>query len=169
MPSCDQYHVPKHIAMHVDYITPGIKLLALEEKSGLTRREDWPRPPNGKPWYGPHPKQRPAPPAPPAENLTALSTCDIEITPACVAALYQIPPHSVPPNPDNSMGIFEAELQFWAQEDLNSLFANFTSIPNGTHPVDVLIDGGVAETFNLSMAGGEAELDLMLSYPIVYP
>lgn len=28
MPACDQYHVPKHVQQHIDYITPGIKLMA---------------------------------------------------------------------------------------------------------------------------------------------
>lgn len=27
-PACDQYHVPKHVQEHVDYINPGIKLMA---------------------------------------------------------------------------------------------------------------------------------------------
>lgn len=68
------------------------------------------------------------------------------------------------------MGIFESELQYWAQEDLDSFFTNFTKrIPNGTHPIDINIDGGVATTTNLSLAGSEAELDLMLAYPIIYP
>ena len=28
MPACDQYHLPEQIQQHVDYITPGVKLLA---------------------------------------------------------------------------------------------------------------------------------------------
>lgn len=32
MPACDQYHVPKHIQQHIDYITPGIKLMAPLDK-----------------------------------------------------------------------------------------------------------------------------------------
>jgi tripeptidyl-peptidase-1 len=28
IPACDQYHVPKHIRQHIDYISPGIKLMA---------------------------------------------------------------------------------------------------------------------------------------------
>lgn len=67
------------------------------------------------------------------------------------------------------MGIFEAELQFWDQLDLDKFFTNFTNIPNGTHPIDHNIDGGVAMTTNVSAAGGEAMLDLELAYPIVYP
>lgn len=162
MPACDEYHLPKHIQEHVDYITPGVKLLApfdntFEKRDGPTRSRNrqpmrhWPA------WPGPF-------------NSSDLSVCDVAITPACVAALYRIPPAYGKPVAGNSMGIFESELQYWAQEDLDSFFTNFTKrIPNGTHPIDINIDCGVATTTNLSLAGGEAELDLMLAYPIVYP
>ncbi|KAF2171470.1 hypothetical protein M409DRAFT_63728 [Zasmidium cellare ATCC 36951] len=122
MPACDQYHVPKHIQQHIDYITPA-----------------------------------------------NLSICDKEITPACVAALYKIPPAPRDVVKSNSMGIFEAELQFWDQVDLDKFFTNFTNIPNGTHPIDYNIDGAVSKTTNVSEAGVEAMLDLELAYPIVYP
>ena len=64
------------------------------------------------------------------------------------------------------MGIFEAELQYWDQHDLDSFFTNFTSIPTGTHPINMEIDGGVAQTSNVSAAGEEAMLDLDMAYPI---
>ena len=172
MPGCDSYHVPRHIRKHIDYITPGIKLLAPVQSHQSKRdaalvkvkaREE-------------------------AEELTVrntysllqvdaeshhdpddLSTCDIVITPACVAALYKIPPATTH-NRDNSMGIFESELQFYTQKDLDSFFTNFTSyIPNGTHPHAANIDGGQQATKDPYEAGGEANLDLMLAYPIIYP
>ena len=64
------------------------------------------------------------------------------------------------------MGIFEAELQYWDQHDLNSFFTNFTRIPNGTHPINNEVDGGVAQTHDVAIAGGEAMLDLDMAYPI---
>ncbi|KAK0128037.1 hypothetical protein ONS95_000023 [Cadophora gregata] len=98
-----------------------------------------------------------------------LSTCDIAITPACVAALYQIPKAKLRSR-KNSLGIFESELQFYTQTDLDSFFTNFTSyIPKGTHPVAANIDGGQQATEDLFEAGGEVDLDLQLAYPIVYP
>lgn len=45
MPACEQYHVPKYIQKHIDYITPGIKLLAPGDegpntaKTSLRKRE----------------------------------------------------------------------------------------------------------------------------------
>ena len=71
---------------------------------------------------------------------------------------------------NNSLGIFESELQFFTQKDLDSFFTNFTSyIPNGTHPVAANIDGGQQATEDLFEAGGEVNLDLQLAYPIVHP
>ena len=172
LPACDQYHLPKHIQKHVDYVTPGVNLLApvdgpsghsVELKRSLEARTQ--RTPGARALISdlaPKPK--------PPQNASDLSICDKIITPACVAALYQIPKANITPHASNEMGIFEAELQFWAQEDLNLFFTNLTThIPNGTHPTGKLIDGGVAKTKNLSEAGGESELDFQLSYPIVYP
>jgi tripeptidyl-peptidase-1 len=165
MPACDRYHVPKHIQEHLDYITPGIRLLAPfekpkeREKRSLSKRQ-WPQHRSSL-HHGPWP-HRPYP----HHNPGDLSTCDIAITPACIAALYNIPPGHLA-DPTNSLGIFEAELQYWDQLDLDSFFTNFASwIPNGTHPINVQIDGGVAQTTNISAAGDESMLDLEIAYPI---
>ena len=93
------------------------------------------------------------------------------ITPACIAALYKIPKGNSS-HPNNSLGIFESELQFYTQYDLDLFFTNFSSpvqIPNGTHPVAANIDGGQQATEDLYEAGDEVNLDFMLAYPIVYP
>jgi tripeptidyl-peptidase-1 len=174
MPACDRYHVPKHVQEHLDYITPGIRLLAPldkpkdHEKRSLSKRQ-WPhnRSPHhhGGPWPHHHWPHRPYP----HHNSSDLSTCDIAITPACIAALYDIPPGHLA-DPSNSLGIFEAELQYWDQLDLDSFFTNFTSrIPNGTHPINVQVDGGVAQTTNVLAVGEESMLDLEIAYPIGKP
>lgn len=178
MPACERYHVPEHIHKHIDYITPGVKLLApverpqAHQKRSLIRRQ-WPH--QDPSWGhdhkhhrpGPWPKHHPHPRPPPQNPKSNLSTCDISITPACIAALYEIPPGHLA-DPSNSMGIFEAELQYWDQTDLDLFFTNFTytGIPLGTHPSNRLIDGGVAIAPKISDAGEEAMLDLDMSYPI---
>ncbi|KAI4600827.1 hypothetical protein KJ359_012989 [Pestalotiopsis sp. 9143b] len=171
VPSCDKYHVPEKIREHIDYITPGTKLMApegtgseLKFKRGVSKQRRGNRlklPAKQKISEEIHSLL--------SSNSSDLSTCDVAITPACVAALYNIPPgNSSVAN--NSLGIFEAELQYWDQVDLDLFFANFSSwIPQGTHPFDEEIDGGVAQTDNISLAGGESMLDLLLAYPIVYP
>jgi len=100
-------------------------------------------------------------------DTTGLKTCDIAITPACIAALYKIPPGDKA-NPDNVMGIFE-EGDFYSQEDLNLFFKNFTpKIPQGTHPKPAFIDGAMAPV-PVNQAGGESDLDFELAYPIIWP
>jgi tripeptidyl-peptidase-1 len=97
-----------------------------------------------------------------------LSTCDQVITPACVAALYQIPVVNAAVSPNNSLGIFE-ESDFYAQKDLNLFFKNFSlPIPQGTHPTPAFIDGAKAPV-PIGQVGGESELDFELAYPIIYP
>jgi len=153
----------------VDYITPGIKLLA-PTKRGREKRG-----------FGVSSGQYGHGAAPPLKSTVGifsipdandLSTCDEYITPACIRALYGVPP--VPeylygkPRSDNSLGIFE-EGDYYAQEDLNLFFANFTPyIPQGTHPTPAFIDGATAPT-DVADAGGESDLDFELSYPLIYP
>ncbi|KAI8633240.1 putative protease S8 tripeptidyl peptidase I [Xylariaceae sp. FL1651] len=171
MPACEKYYVPKSVQEHIDYITPGIKLMAPVEgspRTELRRRKTEKR--SRSSIHRPTKLQKVN-----SElvalltNSSDLSTCDQVITPACVAALYKIPPGTLA-HPSNSMGIFEAELQFWDQLDLDLFYANFTPrIPQGTHPIDRNIDGGVAMTTDPKKAGGESMLDLDLAYPIVHP
>ena len=100
-------------------------------------------------------------------NGTDLARCDVAITPACVKALYNVP-NATKADPSNSIGIFE-DGDFYAQEDLNLFFANFTPyIPQGTHPIPAFIDGAEAPV-PVAQAGGESALDFELVYPLVYP
>lgn len=168
MAACDQYHVPKHIQGHIDYITPGIKgsQLRPRQKSGMRKSKRGFRSSKSKGWISPSRKTAPFFPT----NITDLSTCDQIVTPACIQALYNISAAS--PNAtvssNNSLGIFE-EGDYYAQEDLDLFFGNFTPyIPNGTHPIPNMIDGAKAPVF-VQVAGGESDLDFQLAYPLVYP
>jgi tripeptidyl-peptidase I len=151
------YHVPKHIQEHIDYITPGLKLMpgssVTKRGFGMSGRKGAYEPPKSRP----HDQDIP----------TDLAHCDVAITPACIAELYEIPPGKLA-DPSNAMGIFE-EGDFYSQEDLNLFFTNYMpQIPNGTHPTPAFIDGAQAPV-PLSSAGGESELDFELAYPIIYP
>lgn len=176
MPACHAYHLPANIRDHVDYVTPGIRLMAppgridhIEKRKATQGRLAEKRSLLHGLRQTPANYQRHA--AMPS-NPANLSTCDEAITPACIAALYQIPPtnRSEKPVAGNAMGIFESEAQYYAQEDLNLFYKNFTKyIPQGTHPKLEAIDGGHARVKNISNAGGEIDLDFQLAYPIVYP
>lgn len=172
MPACHAYHVPKNVQPLIDYITPGIKLLAptdelTEQGRQLLEKRGDPSKPAPKLATKWHPSPAGYSLSPHGgHNQSDLSTCDIAITPACVAALYHIPPAPKHVDPSNTMGVFEAELQYWDQLDLDLFFTNFTHwIPNGTHPIDNNVDGGVAQTANVSEAGGESMLDLEVGKP----
>lgn len=157
--ACDSYHVPANVRRHLDYVTPGIRLLAPRVKNN--RKRSVPEDDAFKLIPAKFPKS--------ISNTSELATCDVAITPACVAALYQIPPVAAgyKARADNSLGIFE-EGDYYAQEDLDLFFANFTTIPQGTSPIPAFIDGAVAPV-PVDEAGGESDLDFELSYPIIYP
>ena len=159
-PACEQYHVPKHVQEHVDFIVPGINLAMAVDHLSATSDKTERRPAEVK-------LRSEISKRMPSAGATDLSTCEVTMTPACIAALYKIPPATLA-SPENSMGIFEAELQMYDQEHFNQFFSNFTNIPNGTHPIANLIDGGVAVTANIPEAGPEALLDMEMAYPIVY-
>jgi tripeptidyl-peptidase-1 len=118
-----RYHVPRKIARHVDYVTPGIRLIApkgaSKKRSVVTHLSNQ----GGK-------RIRPSLQSTAGNN--SLANCDTTITPACVAALYNIPPVEQPnaTRADNSLGIFE-EGDYYDQEDLDLFFAKYTSIPKG--------------------------------------
>ncbi|KAI7181527.1 hypothetical protein D0869_10313 [Hortaea werneckii] len=176
LPATEQYHVPKHVQDHVDYITPGIKLLAPSNEdshAGKHHRRSTPSMDEvhqQRPYSHRYVKLNQLDVLNPENASGNLSTCDTTITPACIAALYGIPDANLS-HPNNSMGIFEAELQMWYQEDLNLFFSNYShvGIPNDTHPINNLVNGGIANTSYAFQAGPEAELDLEVAYPIVYP
>lgn len=118
----------------------------------------------------PQPKMAATATSVPANN--SLLNCGAGLTPACITAIYEIPPGNKS-DPSNALGIYETNLQFWDQAALNDFFAKYTpQIPQGTHPTDYLIDGGIAETTDVSLPlydGVEALLDIELAYPLVWP
>lgn len=116
-----------------------------------------------------HPGHKPMPfrPMLPHVNHENLSTCDVAITPACIRALYNVPLPPKNAQPGNGIGIFE-DGDFYSQEDLNLFFANYTNIPQGTHPTLDSVDGGMAPV-PVVEAGGESSLDFEIVFPLVYP
>lgn len=156
------YHVPEHIQEHIDYIDPGIKLLA-PMKRGRSLKRGLGNVNNSLTAIAD---------GFPATGAAELSTCDEYITPACIRALYGVPDipdyATTEPRADNSIGIFE-EGDFYSQNNLDLFFANFTpQIPNGTQPTSAFIDGAQKPLFTW-FEPGESDLDIQLSYPLIYP
>jgi tripeptidyl-peptidase I len=93
MPACDEYHLPKHIQEHVDYVFPGAKLVAPVRN----KRVQIPRSRNRPPFKLQQLK------CPNPARSSDLSQCDITMSPACLAALYKIPAARWPAVEGNSM------------------------------------------------------------------
>lgn len=169
---CNQYHLPKHIQEHVDYITPGLKSTMLDLRSaGVKRRSGNQSTSKVRRGSKIRPQGQRLKPAPHVVDVallnSSLADCDKLITPICLRALYNFkaPSLNATVSTNNTIGIFE-DGDFYAQEDFNSFFANYAPyIPNGTHPVLNSVDGGEAPV-GLADAGGESNLDLLLAYPM---
>ncbi|KAI1325715.1 putative alkaline serine protease AorO [Xylariaceae sp. FL0255] len=163
--AADEYHLPSHIQKYVDYVTPGLRLVAggktsrysdVEKRGFKTKNTNFTGPSIIKTLEKDS-----------LLNLTTadmLSQCDTMVTPPCIAAMYNITA-ATKAAPGNELGIFE-EGDYYAAEDLIEFFTLFTSIPPTTEPILEGIDGGSAPSV---YAGGESDLDFQISYPIVYP
>lgn len=180
---CNVYHLPKHVQPHVDYVTPGLKTTMMDLRPSRARkRSGSPRGAKRRPGdkkLDASRRRRPKshrfkgtlpgcePSTRQGSNTSELADCDLVITPPCIRALYQfdaLDPDAVV-SPNNSLGFFEGG-DFYAQEDLDLFFSNFTPyIPSGTHPTLNSIDGGEAPV-DISEVGGESELDFQTAYPM---
>ncbi|KAL6720032.1 Tripeptidyl-peptidase sed1 [Lecanora helva] len=155
---------------HIDYITPGIKLLTpsrSRDEPELQKRIF------GVTDKGHHilrPKFKALPEALSAILAAPLSAiCDVAAIPLCIKTLYNI---TTPTKaaPGNQLGIFEDLGDMYSQTDLNLFFASLApNIPQGTHPTLDGIDGATAPSATVAGAGPESDLDFQISYPIIYP
>ncbi|KAJ5389262.1 Rattus norvegicus CLN2 is a lysosomal protease Precursor [Penicillium cataractarum] len=156
---CEQYHVPHGIQDHIDYIEPGIRLPAFQQQQPFLHKRD------NILIHGAS-GQMHLPDSDNPDVLTSLG-CDKLITPDCIRAMYKIP-LATKSHPQNSLGIFQEDNYFHA-EDLDLFFENqTTNIPPGTRPLEAMIanaDGGGSP----SKFGLESALDLQVAYPIVHP
>lgn len=165
-----RYHLPAHIQKHVDYVTPGLKLLAggsgnpnkrIDKRGFRTSASQKFNPPV----FGKALTQAQINAINGTGNAALLAQCDTLITPPCIAAMYNIT-QATKAAPGNQLGIFE-EGDFYAAEDLIEFFATLApNIPLTTMPKLEGIDGGFAPGV---YAGGESDLDFQISYPIIYP
>ncbi|MCJ1287426.1 hypothetical protein MMC26_006777 [Xylographa opegraphella] len=167
---CDEYHIPKHIQEHIDYITPGIKLTPVVKRSVKVKRESS---------LSSKPAGRVSTPAgsddlqsisPSAMNLPPdIRGCGLNITPPCIKALYQIP-NATLKSPGNSLGLYE-QGSYFNKQDLDSFYAEYAPyVPQGTYPVPQLIDGAnYSVSLNSSFNSGEANIDIDMAYSLIYP
>lgn len=88
------------------------------------------------------------------------------ITPTCIQHIYSVPKGDKKA-PDNSLGMFETG-SWYSPTALKSFLTNYTDIPPETTLFNITIDISVAH-FDQSNDGGEADLDVQMALPLVYP
>lgn len=142
----DEYHLPLDIQEHVDYITPGIKMRTDPRELKKLKQKRQPKVPmkrDVRPTYFDD-GQKPASAIP--NFSTALLTpqnCDLYVTAACMRSQYEIPNNTLAA-PGNELGIFESLNDHYSKYDLDVFFSTlYPYIPNGTYPLEELIDGAV--------------------------
>ncbi|KAI4180002.1 MAG: hypothetical protein L6R41_007522, partial [Letrouitia leprolyta] len=180
--SCSSYHVPEHVAPHVDFITPTVHFDAKIPQAVVKDVEK--RAPSTTAAAG-HPVKTEAAlgvGAPTSGSLPKkgalinikgiideLKNCNKFITPNCLRALYLFPP-GLTANPANSYGIVEYTPQAYLQGDLDLFFANFSKNQVQRTPILNSIDGGIPQTTNQGFQyNGESDLDLEYAMTLINP
>ncbi|KAH7925917.1 hypothetical protein BV22DRAFT_1010230 [Leucogyrophana mollusca] len=150
--ACESYHLPAHVAPHVDFVTPTIHFDA--KLSKRSNPQIVPKPGNA---FGPKTTGGTI-----GTILKELENCHTTITPDCLRALYGVA--YVPVAGDkNSYGVVEYTPQAYLQSDLDMFAKEFNTGLEGKPPKVVSILGGVVQTVNQSF-GYNAESDLDIQY-----
>lgn len=166
--AAEAYHIPDDVQAHIDYITPGIRL---RPDPGAVRRLK-------RSMEAESMRKRSVKAmnigmefitnaeAPPPLNS---SICDTFVSQECVRTQYSIPKGTLAAE-GNELGIFESLGDHYAKEDLDVYFTYlYPEIPNGTYPIDQLIDGAIGAAPVLANAGVESDLDFQASMPLIWP
>ncbi|KAK3386302.1 peptidase S8/S53 domain-containing protein [Sordaria brevicollis] len=175
--ACDHYHVPLHVRDHVDYITPGIKLRPDPAKvRNLNRRNQQKRARHVRTQESEKRRRQFRPTyngmirtgfdeLPPLNE----STCYKYVTPECIRTQYGLP-EGTTATPGNELGIFESLNDHYVKEDLDAYFSSiYPKIPNGTYPIERLIDGAIGAARTPSEYGTESNLDFQAAWPLIWP
>ncbi|KAI0648913.1 subtilisin-like protein [Trametes meyenii] len=151
------YHLPEHVAPHVELVTPTLHFDAKVRKRSVKSKV-------GNPGSGPvSPKTTGT-----IKNIfNQLQHCDEQITPICLRALYNFAYVPLAAH-KNSIGIVEYTPQAYVPSDLDMFFGNFSKSQVGERPSLVSIDGG---TIDIGFGGfdvnGESNLDLQYAMSLV--
>ena len=167
--SIARYSLPEHVREHIDFISPGIKLSAALKRKEIKRDASTSRHLRPGPIKMiPHSNARLTLPSGAASLPRELQDCGRNVTPVCLKALYQIPDATIKDNV-NQLGIFESADKY-AQEDLNSFFAEYASnVPQGTHPLLDSIDGGEAPVAaDAEDNTGESDIDMDIGFSLIH-
>ncbi|KAE9402286.1 hypothetical protein BT96DRAFT_918295 [Gymnopus androsaceus JB14] len=141
--ACDEYHLPDHVAPHIDIVMPSVHFDAIVRRPKSMIRDTTPKSDIT------------------IVNLTypGVDHCDTQISLDCLRTFL------------NSYGIVEYTPATFIQSDLDLFFTNY-SIPElvGRPPFQVSVDGGYQQTADTSLGSvGESHLDLQYGMGLVGP
>lgn len=161
--ACDSYHLPEHVQSHVDFVTPTVHFDAKISKRSGSGSPDGTARSVGQPGHGTSPKTT----GEIQTLLNQLESCDKQITPICLRALYGLVYEPLAAS-KNSYGIVEYTPQAYLQSDLDMFHGNFSQGLVGVAPEMVSIDGGYAQTQYTGFEyNGESDLDLEYAMNLV--
>lgn len=167
--ACDEYHVPVHIQEHIDYITPGIKLVSTRASDVVGGNAALKKRAND--FRITHSDTAVDTSTLVTSPANPLSSCSEVMTPYCIMVMYNIT-QGTTAVAGNELGLYEGDDQTFAQSTLNLFFKGFAPyIPKGTKPTISGIDGGdEVYPVNATEAGySETDLDLESAYSLIYP
>jgi tripeptidyl-peptidase-1 len=178
--ACQEYSLPSHLTEHIDIVIPTVHF---DKKIGRPRqmkKVDLPLPlrelnkrtidnPHGL-LGSPNDQSNPKQGATVTNALMSIENCDTMITPACLQALYDVPPGSTAME-NNTLGIVEYTPQAFLQSDLDMYFKQFgPSTLQAKTPTENFIDGAIVQTTNQSFQfNGESALDLEFAMTLISP
>lgn len=164
---CEEYHLPEHISIHVDYIRPGVALSPPMKK----RQESAPGPEFAQN-FGPGDQRfmRPPPESSSPFNIgqsqlqSGNGVCSSSsVTPDCIRALYNIPRGTASGDNSNLLGIYEKYASY-SHEDLDLHFARYAPyIPPGTGPLYRENINGATSPSPQNEALEEADMDFEMA------
>ena len=165
--ACEEYSVPQNVSQHIDLIMPTVHFdtkIVGDPKQRIKKRDPQAFKPGSSENNGFLPKKGPTILGPGADadvapQPFALTTCNTQITPDCLRALYNFTNGTLA---KSSYAVVEYTPQAYLQTDLNLFYSNLArEIPSGNAPMFDSIDGGVDQTTTQSFDdNGESDLDL---------
>jgi tripeptidyl-peptidase-1 len=173
-PATEEYSVPAGIQHHIDIITPtlhfDVKVLRNPEKSSGLKSSSLKNVNSIGTGLANFVKLGDPAISANSGQVYELSSCDAQITPMCIKALYNFANYTQQSSETNNYGIVEYTPQSYTQSDLDLFLNLFNPGANGTKPVIYFIDGAVFDTVDTGFSiNGESNLDLQYAISLVNP
>ncbi|PIL35568.1 hypothetical protein GSI_02296 [Ganoderma sinense ZZ0214-1] len=158
------YHVPEHVATHIDLVSPTIEFGGIKLGATLAKRGGA-SPAKGK--YMHRPQGPPKIPVAAEALTTDAENCAASVTPNCLRELYGFN-YTFVETQKNKVGVVELADQTYVARDLDIFFQKFAPDLVGTEPTLISIDGGTINFTEMDPGLiGESNLDFQLIMPLV--